>query len=203
MTLKKLLQRAVNNVPVFRQIMNDEAQAMVRGEAPLTYSQCLSLVKSQAAVQDHNGGRSRTLNVMQHESTDAEDATDLDLISINRADIRTRLPQPIFESLPDDDRRAWIKMSPDAKASIVAVLQPGTVAAAPAPALPATRPSRSRGSKPRQVNFADTTDAPAESGDDAAPPESANDTLSVNKAVTTPAPGAPSTDRKTNDKLAR
>ena len=186
MLLKQLLQRSVNHIPAFRQIMNDEHQSIVRGHGPLTLRQYFLLAKSQAETQDHQSGRSSSLKSSAYftEVTEPDGGDDVnDTLAINRADVRTRLPQPLFEGLSDEDRRGWIKMSAEGKAKIVGQLRPVDL------------PKAGTVARTRKVNFAGTTDGqtePATTDDDAEAALSA--ALSVNKAVTSPS--ATSTAKK-------
>ena len=184
MLLKQLLQRSVNHIPAFRQIMNDEHQSIVRGHGPLSLRQYFLLVKSQAETQDHQSGRSLKSTAYVTEVTEPDNSDDLtDTLAINRADVRTRLPQPLFEGLSDDDRRGWIKMSAEGKAKIVGQLRPVDL------------PKEGTVTRTRKVNFAGTASEQTEphtTDDDAEAALSA--ALSVNKAVTSPS--APSTTKK-------
>ena len=69
--MKRMLQRAVAPIPAFRQIMNDEAQALVRGQAALTYGEYYALLKAAAETQDAARGTRSKVGSHVHMVQDA------------------------------------------------------------------------------------------------------------------------------------
>jgi hypothetical protein len=173
--LKTMLQKAVRYVPALRQIKNDDAQNMVRGFAPLGYTNYYALLLSACQTQDEirRGKGKRTVNVADFSKQDDEDEAVAHLIyNVERKD-RPRLPDSIFRNFSPEDKQLWISFSDPAKQKVVDSLVKAT---------PTTGRTFTKRPPRRSVNVADVEDESSSGEEEEEPPDDDSPTLAVHQA---------------------
>ena len=104
---------------------------MAKGELPLNFEQYYTLLISTAITQDTASGRRRA-NVTQLEgpslltdspAVDEIDETDTISRLVHNAETRPRLPDDVFGSFTDKDRKQWIGLSKEGKQAVVDRIQ--------------------------------------------------------------------------------
>ena len=125
--LKTMLQNAVSGVACLRQVKNDDLQRVIRGQPPLTFGECITIVKSAAQTQDEGYHRRRSAHVTEVGPDDVPDTRE-----VNRIESDLRPPDSIYNQLDLDDRKLWNTFSEDARRRFVRSLG-STTQSRPAP----------------------------------------------------------------------